>query len=213
MKRLICFLISAVLLLALVACAKDPQPTNPANPGSEITEPSKPEKQETDAPSKPVENTELAQVYKIVSHEIYMDAPNWQKIEEGYSDVFIIHGQKYVTVTGVLDSNNPSLEEAHDLAIKEFKVGIQNYSYVNELVVEKEEKTTINGIEAYRYEGKLNCGHDTVYDAYAVGYTFVMDGIACNIIGSVIDTEQPQQEIDAMRQLIDDMMKTVRGNE
>ena len=212
MKRLVCLFFSAVLVFSLAACGGTAKP-EPANPGPAVDPKSAQQQSEPTPQSEPVENSQLENVYKIVSHNIYMDVPNWQKIEEGYSDVFILHGQKFVTITGVLDSDNPTLNEAHDLSFQEFLLGIQNYSYVNELIIEKEETMTVNGIEVYRYEGKLNCGHDTVFEAYAVGYSFVMDGIACNIIGSVIDKDQPQSEIDAMRQLVDAIMMTVRSEE
>lgn len=214
-KKLVVILVVILLIILLVVgvvIVFKNKETNTINPQSiEVGNISK-EKTDNNNTNKS-KNSQLINTFKIVSKDIYMNVPNWQKIEEGYTDVFILHGKKYIAVTGILKSNNPTLSEAHEQGFKEFQMSIQNYSYVNKLIAEKEETKTINGIKVYRYEGKLNCGHDTIYDAYAVGYSFVMDGIACNIIGSVIDKSQPQDEINSMRELVDTMMMTVRSKE
>ena len=202
MKKLICTLLTAGLLLTLAACSEESgKPTNPVTPNggsqSEQQSPVQTQKQtETELKEPITENQLIPNVYEVALKNIAINVPNWQMIEQGYTDVFIIKGKKYVAVTCSRDSE-----------------GIAASSYVNSLNVEKEKTETINGIQVYRYEGTMNCGHDTIYDAYAVGYSFVMDGVACNVTGSVIDYDQPQEEIDAMRELVDAMIQTLRPQE
>ena len=220
MKKLICTLLTAGLLLTLAACAEESgKPTNPVTPNggsqSEQQSPVQTQKQtETEPKAAPaVNNPQLENVYEFTFRNIAINVPNWKKIEQGYTDVFIINGKKYVALTCDDDSEGVAFADAHETAFAVFKQSIQASSYVNSLNVEKEETETINGIQVYRYEGTMNCGHDTIYDAYAVGYSFVMDGVACNVTGSVIDKDQPQEEIDAMRELVDAMIQTLRPQE
>lgn len=217
MKKLICTLLSAILLLTLAACAEESgKPTNLAAPNggqSEQQTPVQTQKQTEPKDTPAVNNPQLENVHKVAGREIVINVPNWQKIDQGYTKVFILKGKKYVAVTCDDDSDGVAFEDAHETAFAVFKQSIQASSYVNSLNVEKEETETINGIQVYRYEGTMNCGHDTIYDAYAVGYSFVMDGVACNVTGSVIDKDQPQEEIDAMRELVDAMIQTLRPQE
>ena len=214
MKRIICLLLTVLMTLLLAACGESGDPTQ-AHPDATQSgqKPVSTERTTEEAIGRPSGNAELVNVYEVAGKEIYINVPNWQKIDQGYTKIFIINGQKYVAVTCEMDSEGTAFEDAHDVAFAEFKHCIQNYSYVNSLTAEKEEDLTVNGIKVRRFEGKLNCGHDTVYDAYAVGYSFIMDGVACNVTGSVIDQDQPQAEIDAMRELVDAMIQTLRSQE
>ncbi len=217
MKKTICLLLSIVLALLLAACGGESGNPTGAAPSASLPE------GQTQAQTEPrIEtipkgdsngNVDLENVHRVAGKDIYINVPNWQRIDQGYTKVFIINGQKYVAVTCEKHSDGAAFEEAHEIAFAKFKANIQNYSYVNSLNVEKESVETVNGIKVYRFEGKLNCGHDTVYDAYAVGYSFIMDNVACNVTGSVIDQEQPQAEIDAMRDLVDAMIQTLRSQE
>lgn len=156
-------------------------------------------------------NVDLSYTYKVSGKNIYVDAPNWQEINKGFTQLYILHGQKYVAVTAEKNNSTTDLNEAHQFAFEKFKQNIQNYSYVNSLNVTKNSKETVNGVEVYKYEGTLNCGKDTVYDAYVIGYSFIMDGVPCNITGSVIDQEQPDEMIKEVKLIVESMIKTLRS--
>lgn len=211
MKKLICVLLSFILVLSLTACAEKTDTPAAANVGA--SEQQNPVQTEMQPQETAVVNPQLPNVYEIPLKNIAINVPNWQEIEQGYTQIFIINGQKYVAVTCVYDSEGIAFDDAHETAFAKFKHNIQSSSYVNSLNVDKEETKTVNGIQVYRYEGTMNCGHDTIYNAYTVGYSFVMDNVACNVTGSVIDHEQPQEEIDAMRELVDAMIQTLRNQE
>lgn len=155
-------------------------------------------------------NVNLTSTYKVPGRNIYVDVPNYQEIEKGFTQLYIMHGQRYVAVTVDKNTEISSIEQAHEAAFEKFKQNIQNYSYVNSLKVEKSSTEIINGMEVYKYEGTLNCGRDNVYDAYVIGYSFIFDGEPCNIIGSVIDEGQSEEWINEIRSTVETMIKTVR---
>lgn len=167
----------------------------------------------------PVENnnTLLGGTYRI-ANGVYLDVPDYEKKELGYTGLFVVfkdyyETQRYIAITKDDDTKVEALEEAHNVVFEVFKNNIQKYSYVNSLNIESESKENINGIDVYRYEGTLNRGHDTVYDAYVVGYSFIYNGIPCNITGSVDDEAQDQADIDEIREIVDAMIQTVRSEE
>ena len=156
-------------------------------------------------------NIVLSNSYKIPGKNIVVDVPDYQSIEKGFTKLYILHGIKYIAVTANKSETVTELMKAHEVAFKKFKENIQNYSYVKSISIKNGKKDVINDIEVYRYEGTLNCGRDTVYDAYVIGYSFVMDGVPCTITGSVIDQAQSKTLINEVRNTVDAMIKTLRS--
>lgn len=149
--------------------------------------------------------------YKVPGKNIVIDVPNFQEMEKGFTQLYIMHGVKYVAVTAEKNSSATELATAHVDAFSKFKENIQNYSYVNSLNVTSEKTETINGIEVYKYEGTMNCGKDTIYDAYVIGYSFIMDGVPCTVTGSVIEPSQGQDIIDEIKETVEVMIQTLRS--
>ena len=70
---------------------------------------------------------------------------------------------------------------------------MQNYEGgINDITITKDEETTINGIDMYLFEGTIYYGTDRLFDGFAMGCAFVLDGVPCEIVGSVIDKSQSQ---------------------
>ena len=162
-------------------------------------------------------NIVLSDSYKVPGKNIVIDVPNYQEMEKGYTQLYILHGVKYVAVTADDSVTASSVMDAHEKAFDKFKENIQNYSYVNALSITSEVEETINGINVYRYEGTLNCALDysnreKSYDAYVVGYSFIMDGVPCTITGSVIEQSQSDEMISEIRDTVDAMIKTLRSS-
>ncbi len=154
--------------------------------------------------------------YKVPGKNIVIDVPSYQEMEKGFTQLYILHGERYVAVTAEVNATVQTLNEAHDVAFAFFKEAIQNYSYVNSLNVILDSTESINGIEVYKYEGTLSCAldysnRDNAYDAYVIGYSFIMDGVPCTITGSVIDQDQEQDMIDEMKATVEAMIKTLRS--
>lgn len=212
MKKTLTILIALTMLLSVSACGNSElqQPTDSPISSSQV--PQTEGSSETVAQSS---NTKLSGTYNVPLKAIYVDVPNYQEIEEGYTELFIIHDSRYVAVTA--DRRNDtakSAKEAHDPAFLKLKQNMQNYEGgINGITITKDEETTINGIDMYLFEGTINYGTDTKFDGYAKGCAFVLDGIPCEIVGSVIDKSQSQELIDEISEIVDEMTQTVRSEE
>ena len=156
----------------------------------------------------------MTRTYNVPLQKIYVDVPNYQEIEQGYTELFIIHDSRYVSFTEADGSEASSPKEAHKVTFKKLIQNMQNYEGgINGINITKDEETTINGIDMYLFEGTINYGTDTKFDGYAKGCAFVLDGIPCEIVGSVIDKSQSQALIDEISNIVDEMTQTVRSEE
>jgi len=165
--------------------------------------------------NKPIETNLLkGGTYKVPLKKVYIDVPNFQDIEEGYTEVFIVHESKYVAITSDRKYIPIDLQDAHTKVFDKLKINMENYEGgMNYLTATEKETVTINGIEAYRYEGTINYGTTNIYDKYAVGYSFIMDGIPVNITGSVIDDNQSQELCNEIEAIVEAMMRSARTEE
>lgn len=211
MKRLLSIIIAMFMMLTMVACGnQSDEGGETPNVDNSQTQSQTENDTTKDEPSNDNKIT-LAYAYKVSGKNIVVDVPNYQEINKGFTQLYIMHGQKYVAITAAKNSSATDLETAHDDAFAKFKENIQNYSYVNSLTVKNDSTETVNGVEVYKYEGTMNCGKDTIYDAYVIGYSFIMDGVPCTITGSVIDQAQSQDMIDEIKATVEAMIKTLRS--
>lgn len=157
------------------------------------------------------QNAALPNTYKVPGKEIYVNGPNYQEIEEGYTELFIVHDEKYCAFSSDRKSTADSLLEAHEIAFSKLQKNMANYSGgINSITIDSEEYKTIGSIDTYYFEGSINYGSNPIFDGYAVGYAFILDGIPCEIIGSVIDDEQSSVTIQEIKDNVDAMMQSVR---
>ena len=156
----------------------------------------------------------LSGTYKVPLKNIYVDVPNYQEIEQAFTELFIVHDSKYVAFTSAKMSTANNTKEAHKVAFEEFIPNMQNYEGgINSINITKSEEIKVNGIDVYSFEGTINYGTDTKFDGYAKGYSFVLDGVPCEIIGSVIDKKQDPATIKEISSVVDAMIKTLRTEE
>lgn len=170
---------------------------------------------ETESESQIEEETEKSEIefyytHKVPGENIVLDAPNYQNVELGYTELYIIHESKYVSITAGIAEDGMDLKRAHELAYDEFLLNIENYSF-GELTVTKEEYVTINGVDMYRYEGTIKEGYgDNKYDCYALGYSFIMDGVPCTVGGAVLEEAQSDELIKEIHDTVEAMIRTLR---
>ena len=115
-----------------------------------------------------------------------------------------------------LDKQFESQRKLEDIIQRIVGLAGREVNQANSLSVLDSSEVTINDISTYRFKGLLNCAldisnRDNSYDAYAFGYSFIMDGIPCSIIGSIINQEQAQTDIDEITAIVDAMIKTLRS--
>jgi len=214
MKRLFIFITILTMLFMISACGnKEGTEESAKKNDTSITETKKEDKKDKKLETEK-KNVELSVIYKVPLKSIYIDAPNYQEIEQAYTELFIVHESRYVAITASRDSVATDEKDAHNKTFEEFAINMQNYEGgVNSINIDLEENKSINGIEVYFFEGTINYGTDNIHEGYAVGYSFVMDGIPCEIIGSVIDEEQSTDLKEEIKDTVEAMMKSVRSEQ
>ena len=214
-KKAISIILCMIVLFTLVACGKEKE-SSEKDPKASDTVGAEDKKKESKEGASDMEKLldeykeQLPNVCKAAKHEIYINVPNYQPIEEGYTQMFVMHQSRYVAFTSVVKGKYITLEDAHKAAIDKLIQNIDTYCSPQKLNITTSEKVTINGIEMLRYEGTMACGIDTPYEAYTVGYTFIMDGIPCNLTGSVIDYEQSEELKKEIKDNVEASIKTLR---
>ena len=154
----------------------------------------------------------LAGTYTTASREITLDVPEYKYIEKGYAQVFLDDGVKVVVFTCLGRENSTTAEEAYEQCWPTTRYGVENYGYINEeghnlTVTEK----TVGDIETLYYEGTMRLDRYEPYrTAQTYGYAFTYLGRPCMIWGYVLDKEQPQDQIDEIKNVVDAMMESVR---
>lgn len=159
------------------------------------------------------EDALLPNVYEVPGYSIYVDVPDMHPIESGFTQVYYEDQVKYVTFSCIQVESAQDENEAFEKTFKPFVNSMSGLDIINQLGEVEDENITINGINVYSFEGLLNCGSNPVYDAYIKGYSFVYDGMPCAIIGVVMDETQPQEQIDAVKEIVDAMILTVRSEQ
>ena len=92
----------------------------------------------------------LPYTYRIPMEDIYIDVPNYQEIAQGYTQVFIVHDSKYVTVTSAFDTQATDAKDAYNKTFQLFKLNMQNYEGgPNSFNIITDQTMTINGIDVY----------------------------------------------------------------
>lgn len=159
-------------------------------------------------------------IYKVPTYDIYIRVPNWHPKENGCTYLLSNNNNMIIAVAAVWVAKGSTLEQAQKDVVDNYILEMQNYAKIKNLTIEKDEYVTINGIDMYKFEGKLNCTAEIGdYDLYTIGYTFIMDGIPCCVQGTVFNKEhpedylkpQPEEMINTTRDTVNAMIKTLRN--
>lgn len=210
-KIIICTLVFIALVLSFGACAGNNEKTPNEGTGEDISTTGTNKEPNDPTTNINSNNDILVGTYKVPLQKIFVDTPNFNLIEEGYTRIFFDSGRKYVTFTCLYDEPCDDLSAAHDKTVEIFMQNVVDHHHVNSMGSLDDATVTINGIATYRYEGNVNAGTNPVYDAYIYGYSFVYNGFPCSIVGVVSDETQPEAEKQLVKLIVDEMMKTVRN--
>lgn len=214
MKKVINVFAATFLSLSMIGCGGQGTAKSSVKDDIPVVSTQEEDKKDENITNNTTVSSTLPNTYKVPSKEIYVNGPNYQEIEQGYTELFIVHDKKYCAFSSDRKSTADSLLEAHEYAFAKFQKNMMNYSGgVNSISIENENYITVNDIDTYYFEGTINYGTDNIHDGYAVGYAFIMDGVPCEIVGSVIDDEQSTDTIQEIKDYVDAMMKSVRTTE
>ncbi len=211
--KLLVFLLALSIFLCLSACNSNTEgPTDLVDTGSQQQVGSTNKPDDTKDQGNNTEKGLLSGTYKVARKDIYVDIPDFNAIEEGYTQIYLDGSSKYVAFTCHKTESAETVEDAHTKAYDCFKSGIDSHHHINDETNLQTSSVTINSIQTMKFEGTISAGRNPVYDAYAYGYSFVYDGLPCSIIGVVMDETQPDDEKQLVKQIVDEMMKTVRNS-
>lgn len=217
MKKVVSLiLVLAFVVIGLSGCGNSEKETK--EPQTSVVENSQNNEQERENIGF---NTET---YQVPVNAIYIELPAspYHLVEMGYTKAAFIYGEQCISITGNKSSQATTLEQAQNDNIKKYAVGVDNQMHIESLTVAEDEYITINGIEMYRFEGEFNCYNETIiggqaertpYTQYAVGYTFIMDGVPCSLIGTVLNrfNDKPDSVKKDVEEKVDALIKTLRS--
>lgn len=210
MKKFTVIGLCVFMAVSLAACGKNVENSDKNN--TTVTETNVQDKNNTKKEEASQTAVNLTKIYRIPAKKIYVNVPDYQEIESGFTKLYVIGRQINIAITADDTIKENALEQAHQAIFKIYVKNMQNYATIDELKIEKDSKVTVNGTEMYKFEGKLACHAETGnYELYTIGYSFVMDGISCSIEGTVLDESQPEDMINQVRDTVNAMAKTVRN--
>lgn len=221
MKKTITLITVMMMIISCFACKPEPSVSPTAEPGKPH-EAQNSTQSRTDEPvvTKAPQSNYPEYLGNVFSKwlyddtDIYINTPSdFSYYESGYTKFYYVQNEKYVSFTGVRKKADWDLMTAHETALEEFKQSAENMSRVYDLKITSEETKKINDIEVYCYEAILERGlHEAEQELYLIGYSFVYLDIPCNITGVVMAESQSEELKAEVRQIVDDMMHTVRDH-
>ena len=210
MKKIKVIGLCIFMAVSMAACGKNLENSDKNN--TTVTETNVQDKNNTKKEEASQTAVNLTKIYRIPAKKIYVNVPDYQEIESGFTKLYVIGRQINIAITADDTIKENALEQAHQAIFKIYVKNMQNYATIDELKIEKDSKVTVNGTEMYKFEGKLACHAETGnYELYTIGYSFVMDGIPCSIEGTVLDKSQPEDMINQVRDTVNAMAQTVRN--
>ena len=218
MQKTIAMILLLSILVGGVACEKGVNDIggDSAISGTEQTESMTERETETQKQNvQEQKGTKLPSTYQVPMRDIYIDVPNYQEIMQGFTELFIVAESRYVAITTGEDITALDSKDAHEKIWDSYFVdNMSNYEGgINSLTIAEDKTETINNIDVYFFEGTINYGTENIHDGYAVGYSFIIDKLPCEIIGSVIDESQSEDLKDEIREIVEEMMQSVRSEQ
>ncbi len=207
MKKIFAFFLVLTVLFGTVSCAKEQE----SGMNAEVKTLSQVTTTLWEKETKHENSEILPYTFRVPLEDIYIDIPAYQQSEKGHTELLAVHGSHYIAITEEIETAATNAQEVHEKMFEKFKTNMQMYEGgTNFLNITSEENIKINNIEVYCFEGTLNCGYISPKDFYAKGYAFVFEGTAIEIIGCVVDDNQPQSDIDTVENLLEEMVRSVR---
>lgn len=206
MKKLICLTLALLIMICLVACGEKAVKEDSSGESVSNSVSSEVKQEITNDDSK------LPRKYNVPLTDIYINAPAWQELEKGFTELFIVQGEKFVSITYDTDSFT-NLKEVHDNNTDTLMYGLENFCNPNELIIDTDSNEKVNGIDVYRYEGHMNCGLSDTYEAYVIGYDFIMNNTPVSVCGGVINEDQSEELKAEIKETVEAMMSTLRDKE
>lgn len=215
MKKSVIVLVACLFVLLFAGCdTSDSVSTDDKTISSDTVVSASEQAESSEGEKNDVSEDALVSTYKVPSKEVYIDVPGYREEENAYAEVFFGPDFKYVAIESErsFDGKVSDVTEAHKVCIDGFLFDMECY-LVRGYSANKEEIVTVNGMDMVYFEGTVHCGDNPKYDVYGVGYSFLMDGMPCQIFGSFSDENHNPEDEAELKALVTEMAKTVRNHE
>ncbi len=160
----------------------------------------------------------LQSTYKVPGKEIYINYPYnrknsatlWHPVELGFTKYWHVEHEMFIAFSCAINDVANDLEKAHELSFETFLHTFENEN-LNYMTTEKEENIKVNGIDMYKYIGKINFDLEGTQEKFAIGYSFIMDNTPCNITGFAYKAEETDDVVNEITKTVEAMATTVRS--
>lgn len=216
MKRVITLFLALAMCLPLVACGNSDKtgyldPVSPTERGEDAP-PQENKGQEPAGEKEPSTDVDLIYTFKDPSKPVAFDYPNLKVIEEGTSRVF--KNSKYVIVY-CRDSGEKELQDIPPALGDKFGYAVNTHitGSFSSFDIAKTDNMKVNGTDVLAIKGVIVSAYSdgSTVDLPMLGYTFIKDGMICELIGVLPDGENDADQAE-MEKTVAAMIQTLRDD-
>lgn len=213
MKKVLCVLLAAMMLLTMAACGAKPEATDPTKAQTGATEATKPHKETTEATEATEKEADSYQKFMFPLMEVFCKVPEeFGRTTNGNIAVATGCDEYILTIcNGFPGDYSGDLEGM----LSHFAVDFESYTAVflladlnaEELKNVSCEKTTASGYDAVKFGSTVKNKSDKNYEIY--GYAMIIDNAPVVFMGVLCSDDQAKADLEEMQDLIDLMAGSI----
>ena len=213
MKKVVCFLLILMLVCSITGCNKEIPGTSAPSDGGNPTTQERPSTT-TSASTETTVPAEKMMLFKVPSKEVYFNYPSYlAKFEQSYTEVLFTSKDAVVGICfDFLNAYTGTLDDVYDHLLPYYLDNVSTTSrctlFGAPYKLVSAESVTVNGLESSRFVA-VATGEEG-WDCHVYGYSFLIDGLPCAVIGIVSTEEQAADMIAEYDALVDKIAGTTR---
>ena len=211
MKKVLCVLLTVLMLLSMVACGKTP--ADPVKTTVEPTETTQ-KNQETTEQTEPNNDEEMQmQQFMFPLVKVYCNVPEeYERVSRGCvalaikNDAFVasVHNGDIGAYSGELEG---ILEFVAEDYLFETNIFLYKEIAAEELKASTVEAVTVSGYDAVKFGGPVKNIGNTFYEIY--GYAMIIEDRPVVFMGILCSEDQAQADLEEMQELVDLMAGSI----
>lgn len=214
MKKILCMVLAALLLLSLCACGGEEKPRDPAaTTTASGTEDKKPEKETEKTSVETDKDEEELQEIMFPLVEMYCEVPEeYSRKTNGSIAVTVGRDEFIATIfNGASGAYTGELEGILDFSAEMYANDVNKYLAPNieagELKAGTTEKVTVSGYDAVKFSGTVKNIGDGTYEIY--GYSMIIEDRPVMFVGILCSEDQAKADLEEMQALVDLMAGSI----
>ena len=211
MKKVLCVLLTVLMLLSMAACSKEePQDTANVPVTSEDTQP---QKESTEATEETKKEEESLQEFMFPLMPMCCKVPEEYERETNRSVALAIKNDSFFATiyNGEQGSYSGELEGILQFVAEGYLFDTNIYLYMEieeeELKASQVEAVTVSGYDAVKFGGPVKNIGNTFYEIY--GYAMIIDNTPVVFMGILCSEDQAQADLEEMQELVDLMAGSI----